>query len=48
MIPSLFISHGSPELVLRGEGLSEALREVGNRIKELYELEYPARGNTEL
>jgi len=86
MIPSAFVSHGSPELVLKGGEWAEHLRELGEEIKrakpqlvilvsahwltegvrlecserhrtihdfsgfsrELYELEYPAVGNSEL
>ncbi len=35
MMPSLFISHGSPQLVLEGGDWAQALREIGCRIREL-------------
>lgn len=35
MIPSLFISHGSPQLLLEGGDWAKALREIGKELRKL-------------
>ncbi len=35
MLPSVFVSHGSPQLVLEGGKWAEALELLGKRVREL-------------